>query len=316
MRVSGKRMTHMKKPQKDPKKNTAKPQQRFLKVEQKTELLSFLIAMMPEKSRSNVKSLLAHRQIAVNDNITTQFNHPLEKGNVVTIHMSRMQEKSNYRGLKIVFEDPYMIVIDKQSGLMVTPTAGERKMTAFSILNRSMGKGNSKKKIYAVHRMDRDASGLMVFAKDKRTQIALQQAKHKAIVKYVHTAVVEGKVSKPRERITSWLMENSAHMMYSSRVAFEGKEAVTNYKLIKQGKKMSMLEVETETDIKHQIRVHMQEIGHSLIGDKKYGSEYSPAKRMGLHASKMSIQHPVSGKLMNFESSVPRKLRMLFEEEA
>ncbi len=284
-----------------------------LKVTAPSELLQFLIEKFPEKSRTAIKSLLAHKQITVDDMVTTKFDHPLKKGQMVFLNKKRSDEKPRFRGLRIVHEDADIIVIDKASGMLSMASETEKQKTAYSILSEYVKRFNPKNLIFIVHRLDRDTSGLMMFAKSKRVQEVLQTDWNNAIIERSYIAVVEGCVETPEGTVTSWLKENKAMVMYSSQTPDDGQKAITHYKVLKSNKLFSMLDVKLETGRKNQIRIHMKDIGFPVTGDKKYGGKLNPIGQMGLHARVLAFKHPVTGKALRFDTPIPGKFLKLFK---
>jgi 23S rRNA pseudouridine1911/1915/1917 synthase len=305
----------MNNPPKEIRPEAGKVKQIFLKVTGPTELMKFLIAQMPDKSRKTIKSLLAHNQISVDDKTTSQFNHPLKRGQQVRINFSKVLQVSKDKGLKIIFEDPSIIVIDKDSGLLSIATDKEKERTAFRILSDQMKLTDPKARIFVVHRLDRDASGILMFAKSKEIQQILQNAWKEDVIERSYVVVVEGKVLQNKGTITSWLKENNARVMYSSPTHDDGQKAVTHYQVLKSNDEYSLLQVRLETGRKNQIRVHMKDLGHSIIGDKKYGATQNPVNRLGLHARVLVFRHPMTGKELRFETPTPRKFLRLFINE-
>ena len=275
-------------------------------------MLKFLLSQMPEKSRTTVKSFLAHRQVAVDYHTITHFDYPLNPGQVVTITHGKIPEEIRYKGLRILFEDPYLIVIEKDAGLLSIATAKEKILTTYSILSGHIKKENPNNRIFVVHRLDRDTSGVMVFAKSEEVQSLMQRAWQDAVIQRTYVAVVEGAVENEKGTIRSFLKENKAFVVYSTNVPGEGDEAITHYKVIRKNDEFSLLEVDLETGRKNQIRVHMKDIGHPIVGDKKYGSKTNPIGRSGLHARVLSFIHPVTGKEIRYETAVPQKFMYLF----
>lgn len=296
-----------------PSKGKAK--QTILKVTEASELLPFLITQFPGKSRSSIKAWLTHRQVSVNYKIVTQFNHILEPGQQVLLNHTNVKEDNKFYGLRIVFEDPYLIVIEKKSGLLSIGTDKEREKTAYSILSEQVKKENSRNKIFVVHRLDRETSGLMMYAKSMDIQKKLQESWDETVLERIYIAVVEGKVEKDEDTITSWLKESVALKMHSSSYDNGGQKAITHYKVLEKNSYYSLLEVKLETGRKNQIRVHLQDIGHSIVGDKKYGSTQNPLHRMGLHAKVLAFMHPVTNKVVRFETNIPRKFVSVFNDK-
>ncbi len=288
------------------------PKQEQFIVKEAAGLLKFLIEKMQGKSRTTVKSFLAHRQVAVDHHTVTHFDYPLEPGQTVTVTFGRIPEETRYKGIRILFEDPWLIIIEKEAGLLSIATDKEKLQTAYSILSGHVKKEDPDNKIFVIHRLDRDTSGIMVFAKNQEAQSILQKAWQESVIERTYVAVVEGEVEKEKGTVRSFLMENKAFVMYSTNKYGEGDEAITHYKLLKKDQEYSLLEVELETGRKNQIRVHMKEMGHPVIGDKKYGSTVNPIGRTGLHARVLAFIHPMTGKEIRYETAIPQRFLALF----
>lgn len=281
-------------------------------VTEPSELMKFLMDKMPSKGRNHIKSLLSRKQVSVNNKVITQYNHPLEVGQQVEINMSMVGETLQPQGMKIIFEDDDVIVIDKQAGLLSIASNLEKEFTAYHQLMDYVKQTNPKNRIFVVHRLDRETSGVMMFAKSEQIQQSLQHAWEEAVIDRAYVVAVEGTVRKPEGVITSWLKETKTLKMYSNPTPNGGQEAVTHYKLLQSTNGYSLLEVRLETGRKNQIRVHMEDIGHPVVGDKKYGSLRNPLGRLGLHARILAFYHPVTGKEMRFETDIPEKFLRLF----
>lgn len=284
-----------------------------LHVTQPEELMKFLIEKMPDKSRNNIKSLLSHRQVLVDGQVVTQYNHPLQVGQEVSINWVLVRDEKPVRGLQILYEDADIIIIDKPAGLLSIASDKEKERTAYHQLTEYVRTKDPENRIFIVHRLDRETSGVMLFAKNEDIKHSLQDNWKEAVVDRAYIAVVEGQVVKKEGRIKSWLQETKTRLVYSSSSPGEGQEAVTCYKVLETGIGYSLLEIRLETGRKNQIRVHMKDIGHSIIGDKKYGAMTNPIGRLGLHAHILAFYHPVSGELMRFETEVPKKFSQLFK---
>lgn len=284
-----------------------------LKVNEPMELMDFLLAKMGGMKRNSVKSLLAHRQVSVNNEITTQYNLPLKAGDTVVVSSARGNTELMHPKVRVIFEDPYLIVIEKKENLLTVKTDNGNELTAFSILKKHVQKASKYNRIYTVHRLDRETSGVLVFAKSRDVQLALQENWHTDVKKRIYVAVVEGRMEKERDTIVSWLTENEKSLkIHSSSVDNGGQQAVTHYRVVKSNDNYSLLEIELETGRKNQIRVHMQSIGHPIAGDKKYGAKTSPIGRLALHARMLEFLHPVTKKIVHFETSVPRNFLHIF----
>lgn len=289
-----------------------KVNQTSFKVTESTELMQFLSKQLPDQGRNNIKSLLAHHQILVDDEMISQYNHPLAIGQQVSVLWNKVRRENQPRGLEILFEDDSLIVAVKEAGLLSMATAKEREQTAYSILSEHVKKKDTKNRIFIVHRLDRDTSGIMLFAKSEKVKRLLQDNWKDAVEERKYIAITEGPVTKSEETITSWLTESKAFIMYSSPTPNGGQKAVTHYKVLKKNRNFSMLEVELETGRKNQIRVHMQDMGHPIIGDKKYGSTKNPIRRLGLHARVLAFRHPITGEDVRFETEIPKEFLSLF----
>lgn len=283
-----------------------------LTVKKPVRLMEFLIEQLKGKSRTTVKSLLAHRQVSVGTHTITQFDYPLEPNQTVVINWGVVAPQARYRGVRILFEDPYLVVIEKEAGMLSIATAKEKLLTTYSILSGHVKKENPENRIFVLHRLDRDTSGVMMFAKSEAIQEIMQKAWQEAVVRRTYVAVVEGVVEKDSDTIRSFLKENKALIMYSTKVPGEGDEAITHYKVLKRSEEYSLLEVELETGRKNQIRVHMKELGHPVAGDKKYGSKLNPLQRTCLHANILAFRHPVTGEELSFDTPVPHRFLTLF----
>lgn len=282
-----------------------------LPVTEAGELMKFLLEKLPALTRNNIKSLLVHRQVLVDEQVVTRYNHPLQKGQEVVVNWSLVRDEGHRQGLKILYEDADLIVIDKPAGLLSMASDKEKIYTAYHQLTDYVRQTNPDNHLFIVHRLDRDTSGVMLFAKNEEVKHKLQDAWKQMVADRAYVAVVEGKVEKKEGNIKSWLKETKTRLMYSSSKPGDGLEAITHHKVLKASPQYSLLEIRLETGRKNQIRVHMKDIGHSIAGDKKYGAATNPIGRLGLHAHILAFNHPTSGELMRFETEVPRKFSRL-----
>lgn len=284
------------------------------KVKEQNELMKFLIENLPNKNRNNIKSLLKNKQVLVDGAAISQFNHPLNPGEEVMITESRFSDK-DMKGIKVVYEDEYLIAVEKASGILSIATDKEREKTAYNIVKNYVKSRNPLEKLFIVHRLDRETSGVMIFAKTEEMQQILQTNWQKMVLERTYVAVVEGKVEKNSDTIISYLKENSAFVTFSSDKEIEGsKKAITHYTVLKRSKGFSLVEANIETGRKNQIRVHMQSLGHSVVGDKKYGATTNPLGRLGLHAKSIIFKHPKTGKVLSFQTGIPAKFSGMFKK--
>ena len=273
-------------------------------VKTESELLNFLLESFPGKSRNYVKGILKRGQIAVDGKSCADYSRTLYPGQRVEVllHTSPAREKMS---LPVLYEDEDILVIDKPAGMLSISTDRERENTAYHIVNNYMKSRNKSGRIFIVHRLDRETSGVLLLAKSEKIKHILQENWNDNVIRRGYIAVVEGKVQPPRRKIVSWLKQTKTLLVYSSNKKDDGKIAVTNYETLQTADKYTLLDISLDTGRKNQIRVHMKDIGHSVAGDKKYGALTDPLRRLGLHASVLIVKHPVSGEEMRFESAMP-----------
>lgn len=283
--------------------------EKFL-VDQEIILIDFLRLNIKNKSKNNLKSNLKRGNVLVDGKVITKHDYFLKKGQTVIVKWSQINDKKE--NIDIIYEDESIIVINKPAGLLSISTATERTKTAYYLVSEYLKNKNPNNKVFIVHRLDRETSGVILFAKNEKMKNILQNNWDKLVIKRGYIALVEGKVTKDGE-VKSWLAENKKMIVYSTKNKNEGKYAITNYKVIKSNKEYSLLEVDIKTGRKNQIRVHMKDIGHSVAGDAKYGSNKNPLKRLGLHANILKIKNPLTSKIMEFEASIPNEFLSLFK---
>lgn len=281
-------------------------------VREPMELMDFLAARMPDASRTKLKALLTKRVVLVDNVITTQYNYTLKPGMKVQVSRAKAGKEFHHKLLKIVYEDAYLIVVEKMEGLLSVSTERQKERTAMTILNEYVKRSGRNNRVYVVHRLDRDTSGLMMFAKDERTQNTLRDHWHEIVFDRRYVAVVTGEMEREAGMVRSWLTDRKLYV-YSSPTDDGGKEAVTHYRTIKRANGFSLVELSLETGRKNQIRVHMQDLGHPVAGDGRYGLEdVNPIGRLCLHAFKLCFDHPVTGVEMRFETPYPADFKKLF----
>ena len=276
-------------------------------------LLPFLFSYFTDRSKTTVKSYLAHRQVSVNGCITTQFDTPLTPGDRVEIGFGRAKEGVAHPMLRIVYEDDDLIVVDKRNGLLSVATDKQIMRTAYSILSEHVKREDPRNKIFVLHRLDRETSGLMMFAKNEPIKIRVQSRWEQTVAERKYFAVVEGIVKEDEGTISTYLTESKALKVYVT-VREEGKIANTGFRVLKRSEKndVTLLELELETGRRNQIRAHMEYIGHPIVGDRKYGSKRNLIGRVALHAGVLSFIHPATGERLDFSTPVPRKFTELF----
>ncbi|HCM89748.1 MULTISPECIES: RluA family pseudouridine synthase [Vagococcus] len=299
-----------------PKKDNQPVRASHYIIEESIELLPFLIKTLNKMSRNSVKSIMTRGQVTVDGKIVTQHNQELKPGQKVVIQDNKAAIKEiALMGIEIIHEDDDIIVIEKEEGMLSVATQQGYDVTAYSQLKQYVKQENPQNRVYIVHRLDRETSGLMIFAKNEKTKLILQENWKDLVSERLYTALVEGNVKKEKETITSWLTESKAFKIHSCPFDNGGKKAVTHYKKIRDNQNYSLLEVQLDTGRKNQIRVHMAEIGHPVVGDKKYGAKGNPMKRLGLHATTLGFTHPTTGKKMRFTTKVPKKFSLQLKEK-
>ena len=278
------------------------------------ELLDFLFETHKGMSNNSIKSMLKNRRVTVDGAPITQFNFKLYKGDVVIIS-KRPIHKVTRSNLPIIYEDDEMIVINKPSGLLSIASDKEKGSTAYRMLTDYVQQKDKHNRIFVVHRLDEDTSGVLMVAKNQKLQQALQDDWNNLVSKRGYYAIVEGIPKEKKGTITSYLKKNAQNMMYSSKKKGDGQYAITNYEVIKTSDKYSLLDVNIDSGRKNQIRVHLGDIGHHVIGDDKYGNPSNPLKRLGLHAYQLDLKHPLNGKKLSFKAPMPKEFMSLFKKE-
>lgn len=269
------------------------------------KLMEHLSASMPDRKRTFIKQLLSHNQVAVNGRPESQFDLELQPSDSVKVNFTHEFKVFNNRRLKIVYEDDDIIVVEKGYGLLSMGNDKKPDNTAYSILRDYVKWTNPLNKIFIVHRLDRDTSGLMMFAKSMEAKEKMQHNWNNMVLNRVYVAVVEGEPEEKEGLVKSYLVENSRYEVYSTDDPKKGQLAVTRYRTIQTNGKYSLLELELDTGRKNQIRVHMHDLGHPISGDSKYGAEKSPLHRLALHAKTLRFIHPITRQIMDFSSRVP-----------
>lgn len=273
-------------------------------VKENEILIEFLKKTFSNLSKNNVKSLLHNEKVFVNGNMTTKYNYELNVGDTVEI-----REKVA-KNIDIIYEDKDIIVINKPSGLLTVATEKEKNKTAYHLVMEYLKKKNKNNRIFVIHRLDKDTSGIIMFAKNERAKHLYQDNWNDIVKKRCYYAVIDGKMQKKEGTIKSYLKENG-NMVYSVKDR-SGKLAITEYKVLKERKNISLLDINLKTGRKNQIRVHMEENKTPILGDLKYGEKSKLINRLALHAYKLELINPVTKKLLIFEASMPNEIKTLF----
>lgn len=279
-------------------------------VKENAPLLEYLINNVSE-SRSKLKATLQGRGIAVNGRMVTQFDYQLKAGDKIIISRHKKQNQFKSRYVKIVYEDRWLVVVEKNIGIL-SMAAGHSSLNVKSVLDDYFLKSRQKCRAHVVHRLDRDTSGLMVYAKNIETEQILEHNWHQIVYDRRYVAVVSGEMEQNNGTIANWLKDNKAYITYSSPTDNGGKYAVTHFQVLNRTTEHSLVEYKLETGRKNQIRVHSADMGHPVCGDMKYGNGDDPLHRLCLHAYMLCFTHPVTGEPMEFSTPIPTAFRSLF----
>jgi 23S rRNA pseudouridine1911/1915/1917 synthase len=287
------------------------PRDTEYRIKSRSGLLEYLIAQDPLRSRKRAKDLLRFGAVTVPGKTNLRHDTQLEPGDVVKIagRASGRTVKPELQGLRILHLDDSVVVVEKPPGLLSMGSGAEKQKTAHRILNeylKAIAKSDMQQ-AFIVHRLDRETSGLIMFARSEAIQAALQRDWKDVTKKYL--AVVEGVPKNSQGTLKDNLLETGSLLM--RRVSQGGELAVTHYRVLGTKENNALLELTLETGRKHQIRVQLAGIGHPIAGDRKYGARTDPARRLALHSWTLSFTHPVSGARMQFRCALPERLRAL-----
>ena len=276
-------------------------------VLKKINLLDAIYEFKKDLSKKSIKSLIKNKMVKVNNKVTTNSSFMLNINDIVEIcYEKRVIPKYD---LDILYEDEYLIVINKPCGLLSISNDKEKDITAYRMVSDYVKSNNKKNYIFVVHRLDQDTSGILMFCKNEKIRDKMQENWNKIVKKRGYIALVDGKV-KGSGTIHTFLMEDKRQFVYSSKNG-SGKEAITHYSVIKNCNNYSMLQVFIDTGRRNQIRVHLSEKGYPIVGDKKYRCKTNPIKRLCLHANMLEFIHPVSKKIVSIKCDVPVDFKKL-----
>ena len=284
-----------------------------LVVNRDGKLLEWLLENVKGLSKSKIKQTLQGRGIKVESKVITKFDYLVSPGMKISVSRTKRNNdifKSRY--VKIVYEDRYLVVVEKNIGIL-SMAAGHSTLNVKTVLDDYFKKSRQKCMAHVVHRLDRDTSGLMIYAKDKQTEMLLEQDWHHIVYDRRYVAVVSGVVEALEGTIANWLKDNKAYITYSSPVDNGGKYAVTHFHVLGQNNDYSLVEYKLETGRKNQIRVHSADMGHPVCGDIKYGNGDDPIGRLCLHAYVLCFYHPITHAPMTFETPIPNSFRKLIK---
>ena len=280
-------------------------------VDKNSELLDYLYEKL-DMPKKRIKQYLTHGAIYVNNNKTTKYNYKLVPGMKIVIDTDSKGKVE--LPFDILFEDDHIIVVNKPSGLLTIATEKEKEKTLYHIVREYLVSKNRNAKVFIVHRLDKDTSGIVVLAKDMKTKNKLQENWNDYVSLREYTAVVHGHLKKKEDRIVEYLKENKINLVYAVRNG-EGKEAITNYKVLKENSNYSLVDVIIETGRKNQIRVAFNNMNHPIVGDNKYGNIKEDKSRLYLHANRLKMYYPELKKDILFETNIPGEFKKLMNKE-
>lgn len=271
------------------------------------QLLPFMLATLAPRSRSEIKSYLAHGNVMLNGKVTTQFDQQLQVNDEVVINFTRPFVVVRNRMIKVIYEDQDIIVVEKKSGLLSVPNSQTNKTvkTALDIVNQYVNEQDGRSHAYVCHRLDQYTSGILIFAKNPVVQEKFRNDWNVYVVERKYTAICEGYPEKEEGEIRSYLNETNAMRVYSTQNPEEGKLAVTRYKVVKRMGDYCMMDIQILTGRKNQIRVHMKDLGCPIAGDRKYGAQSDPCNRLMLHNHALQFVHPMTHENLRFELPLP-----------
>jgi RluA family pseudouridine synthase len=271
-------------------------------------LLEALRGLVPGAANRTLRQMLEQGRVRVNGAVVRLARAPVAAGDTIEV-AGRAHQTADLHGIEIVLEDDQILVISKPVGLLTVATEHERERTVFSYLKAYARSSLPRRDVYVVHRIDKFASGLLVFAKSEPARESLRALFRKHDVERRYWAIVEGSVKKDTGTIRSRLVEDAALHMRSTLEPGEGKLAVTHFRVLRRFPALTTLEVQLETGRKNQIRVHLSEMGHPIAGDRPYGSTTDPLGRLGLHAFTLGFAHPATGERLQFRTEPPPEFR-------
>ena len=284
-------------------------------VNEETTLLPFLFQSMPTMSKTEVKSMLKYKHVAIKGSAVTQFDIPLYPGDTVEVNFGRSFYKFNNPPVKVLFEDKWMVVIEKASGLLSVANDTAREKNAYHIIKDYVRHDNPDAELYVCHRLDQYTSGILVFAKDEALMNEMRANWDFYVKERKYVCVTENIPPRKEDTIESLLTQNEHLRVHSTNDETVGRLAVTHYRVVQTRGRYALVDVEIFTGKKNQIRVHMSEMGCPIAGDVKYGAETNPARRLMLHNYRLTFVHPVSGETMRFTLPMPSVFRKLTQSE-
>lgn len=290
-----------------------KTQSRYItfKVREEVELMPFLMKALDGISRNKAKSILSGGGMRVNRRIVKQFDLVLKPGDMVEISKRKPREELNNKFVSLVYEDAQIVVVEKKPGILSMGTS-QQVYSVKTVLDEYFRRTHQKCTAHVVHRLDRDTSGLLVYAKTIEAEQILEHHWHNIVTDRRYVALTSGQPQQKQGMVESWLKDNKAYVTFSSPVDNGGKFARTHYKVVRSNAHHSLVELKLETGRKNQIRVHLQDLGCPVCGDEKYGNGDNPIGRLALHAFRLNFYHPITNEQLRFETPIPKSFLSVF----
>ncbi len=277
-----------------------------LHVNRNEQLLEYLLSELPNYSRNKVKGFLRRKQVAVNGVPVSQFDYPLTKKDTVVIHeRSIVTHQQEIERLNIIYEDEDFLVINKPAGLLSVASDTEKRHTAYRYASDYLKLSNPRARVYVVHRIDKETSGVLMFVKRAALRDAFTKRWNDLVKERAYVAVTAGVPAKKEDVLKDYLFTNFTNLMYVGNKSPDSVLAITKYKVVAANEKYALLDIRIETGKKNQIRVQLKNIGTPVIGDDKYDIKENPLDRLGLHAYRLVFNHPNSNKRFEFKAPIP-----------
>ena len=271
-------------------------------------LISILSNNLQDLSLKTIKNYVRHKMCEINGVTETNYNKIIKKDSIIVLYFS--ERIINNYNIDIIYEDKDLIAINKPSGLLSISNSKEKNITAFRMVSDYIKKDNPKAKLFVIHRLDQDTSGVLIFSKNLKLKEKMQKSWNEIVKKREYICVVRGKTPQSGQ-IESYLTMNHFQIVHSTKNKEIGKLAITNYEMIKYKKPYSLLKVNIETGRRNQIRAHLSEMGYPIVGDKKYGSKVNPIGRLALHATELDLIDIRNGKILKIKTKIPEEIEKI-----
>ena len=277
-------------------------------------LINVLRNNLKKYSKNNIKSFLTKEMVLVNNKVQTRYDYLVHKTDKIEIRETKIKVSKIKNDLNIIYEDDDILVVNKPHGLLSIATKEEKEYTLYHFVSSYLKEKNKNNKVFIIHRLDKDTSGIVIFAKNQKTKNLFQNNWDSIVRERKYYAVVNGNLENKEGTIKNYLVENDkSFMVYSTKNKNEGKLSITDYKVLKENKDYSLLDINIKTGRKNQIRVSFKDLGNPIVGDKKYGDGKSLIKRMALHQYKIELIDPRNNKKIIFKTEMPTSFKKLIK---